>query len=125
RARLKLLLVLRRLEPQRIEIGMEMPARPISADEHQRPDRIAGGALDLGGGDVNTASLRLRLQLAADRRDRRLPTRLKRIRELISGKRRPIGPLPTWPLPIALDVCAFVFQTLEKRLPRRVECLRL
>src|SRR5262249_30276551 len=55
----------------------------------------------------------------------RLPTGIKRIGELISGKRRPIGPLPRWPLRVALDVCAFVFQTLEKRLPRRVECLRV
>src|SRR5262252_1616340 len=45
RARIKLLLVLRRFEPERIEIGMEMSARPISANQHQRPDRIAGGAL--------------------------------------------------------------------------------
>src|SRR5262249_59491574 len=65
RARLKLLLVLRRLEPERIEIGMEMPARPISADEHQRPDRIPGGALGLGGGDVNTPALALGLQPSA------------------------------------------------------------
>ena len=48
-ARIELLLVLRRLEPERIEIGVEMAARPVGADQHQRADRIAGRALDIGG----------------------------------------------------------------------------
>src|SRR5689334_20818652 len=33
RARIELCLVLRRLEPERIEIGVEMPARPVGANE--------------------------------------------------------------------------------------------
>src|ERR1700757_323702 len=73
RARIELFLVLRRFEAERIEIGMEVAARPIGANEHQRPDRIAGGALDLGGSDVDTAGLGLRFQLPADRRARLLP----------------------------------------------------
>src|SRR6516162_1109914 len=126
RARIKLLFVLRRFEPERIEIGMEVPARPISADEHQGPDRIAGGALDLDGGDFHTAGLRLRLELAADRRSsRRLPTGVKRGGEFVGGKRRPIGTPPRWLMRVALNVCAFVFQALEKRLPRRIERLRV
>src|SRR5712691_10858230 len=38
RARIELFLVLGRFEPERIEIGVEMAARPIGADQHQRPD---------------------------------------------------------------------------------------
>src|SRR5215472_14428783 len=124
-ARVELLLVLWRFEAERIEIGMEMAARPIGADEHQRPDRIAGGALDLGRGNVHTTDLRLCLQLAADRRGRLLPTGIERPGEFIGGKRRPIGPLPRWPLRIALHVRALVFEALKERLPRRVECLRV
>src|SRR6202795_3612615 len=45
-ARIELLLVLHRLEPERIEIGVEMTARPIGADPHQRPYRVPGRALD-------------------------------------------------------------------------------
>ena len=125
RAWIELFLVLRRFEAERIEIGMEVAARPIGANEHQRPDRIAGGALDLGGSDVNTAGLGLRFQLAADRRARLLPAGIKRSGQSIGGKRWPAGPLPRWPLRVALDVCAIVFQTLEERLPRRIERLRV
>ena len=93
-ARIELLLVLRRLEPERIEIGVEMAARPIGANEHQRPDRIAGRALDLGGGDVDAAALRLRLELVADRRTRVLPARVKRAGQRIRRDGRPIGTPP-------------------------------
>src|SRR4029077_2317920 len=82
-ARIELFLVLRRFEPERVEIGVEMAARPIGADQHQRPDRIAGGALDLGGGDFNTARLRLLFELAADRRGRVLPTGVKRAGQFV------------------------------------------
>ena len=49
--RFQLLLVTRRLQPERIEMGVEMAARAIGADEHERADRIAGGALDVGAGN--------------------------------------------------------------------------
>ncbi len=47
-ARIELLLVVRRLQAERIEVGVEMAARAIGANEHQRADRVAGGALDVG-----------------------------------------------------------------------------
>src|SRR5713226_4260716 len=40
-ARIEILLVPGRLEPERIEIGVEMAARPIGANQHQGADRIA------------------------------------------------------------------------------------
>ena len=58
-ARIELLLVLGRLEPERIEVGVEMAARPIGADQHQRMDRVARRLLHLGGGQLDAAGLRL------------------------------------------------------------------
>ena len=74
-ARIEFLLVLRRLEPERIEIGVEMAARAIGADQHQRADRVAGRPLDVGGGKLDAARLRLRLDLGAERRCRPRPSR--------------------------------------------------
>ena len=55
-ARIEFFFVLRRREPERIEIGVEMAARAIGADQHQRADRIAGGALDIGGREFDAAA---------------------------------------------------------------------
>src|ERR1700730_14815195 len=52
-ARIEFLFVLDRLEPERIEVGVEMAARPIGADQHQRPYRVARRALDIGGGKLD------------------------------------------------------------------------
>src|SRR5262249_53395955 len=116
-ARVELLLVLWRFEAERIEIGMEMAARPKGADEHQRPDRIAGGALDLGFGDVDAARLRLRFELAADRRRCVLPAGIECAGQSVRSKRRPVGPLPRRPLRIALDVGALILAALKDGLP--------
>src|SRR5580704_4791721 len=59
-AGIELLLVLHRLEVERIEIGMKVPARPVGADQHERVDGIAGGPLDFGSGQLNATALRLR-----------------------------------------------------------------
>src|SRR6185437_10975188 len=67
RAGLKLLLALGRFESERIELGVEMTARPVGADQHQGPDRIARWALNLRGRQVDAARLRLLLDLGADR----------------------------------------------------------
>src|SRR5579863_707770 len=67
RAGLKLLLALGRFESERIELGVEMTARPVGADQHQGPDRIARCALNLRGRQVDAARLRLLLDLGADR----------------------------------------------------------
>ena len=48
-ARVELFLVVARLEPERIEIGVEMAARAVGADQHQRVDRIARRLLHVFG----------------------------------------------------------------------------
>ena len=49
-------------EAERIEIGGEMAAHPIGADQHHRADRILGGLLDLGGGRAGARRESLRLR---------------------------------------------------------------
>ena len=49
--RFQLLLLTRRLQPERIEMGVEMSSRAIGADEHECADRVAGSALDVGAGE--------------------------------------------------------------------------
>ena len=51
--RIELFLVVRRLEAERIEIGVEMAAHAIGADQHERAHRIAGRPLDFGGGNFD------------------------------------------------------------------------
>ena len=65
-ARIELRLVLLRLEPERIELGVEMAAGAVGADQHQRVDGIARGLLHLGGGNLDALGLRLALDLVAD-----------------------------------------------------------
>ena len=58
-ARIELLLVLVRLEAERIEIGVEMAAHAVGADQHQGVDRIARRLLHVGRGELDAACLRL------------------------------------------------------------------
>ena len=55
-----------RLEAERIEIGIEMPARTVGTDQHQGADRIARRLLNLGGGEINAGRLRSRLDLLTE-----------------------------------------------------------
>ena len=48
-ARIELVAVLRQLESERIEIGVQMAADAVGADQHQDAHRIARRLLDDGG----------------------------------------------------------------------------
>ena len=82
--RIELFLVVRRFEAERIELGVEMAARAIGADQHQRADRIAGGAFDVGRGQIDAAALRLRLDLGADRLARFRPIAVERGDQIVA-----------------------------------------
>ncbi len=103
-ARIELFLVLRRLKPERIEIGVEMAARAIGADQHQRADRVARGAFDVGRGDVDAARLRLRLDLGAERLAGFRPVAVERGDEIAALRQRPVRPLPGRAARVFLDV---------------------
>src|SRR4029079_7078724 len=52
-ARIKFLLVVRRRQAERIEVGVDMAAGPISAYQHEGANRVARGAVDVRGGNVD------------------------------------------------------------------------
>src|SRR5262245_48828074 len=99
---------------------MEMAARPIGADQHQRADRTAGGAFDLSCRRLDTAGVRLRLQLAGNGRAGLLPI-VRCAGQLVAFRQWPIGAAPRRTARIALYVGAIVFQALEERLPSTVD----
>ena len=124
-ARIELLFVLDRLEPERIEIGVEMAARPIGADQHQRPYRVARRPFDVGGGKLDAAALRLRLDLDADAVADLGPVAVERRDEIAARQRRPIGPAPRRAARVHFNVGSVVLQALEERLPLGIDRLRI
>ena len=93
-ARIEVLLVMVRLEAERVEIGVEMPARAVGADQHQGVDRIARGLLDLGGGELDAGALGARLHLVADRLFDLVPIAIERGNEFAARRLRPVRPRP-------------------------------
>ena len=49
--RIELFAIARRLDAERIELGVEMAAHAVGADQHQRADGIAGRLVQFGRGD--------------------------------------------------------------------------
>ena len=47
-ARIEFFAIARRLDAERIELGMEMAAHAVGADQHQRANRIARRLMDIG-----------------------------------------------------------------------------
>ena len=92
--RIEFLLVLRRLEAERIEVGVEMSARAIGADQHQRPHRVARRPLDIRGGQLDALRLRLRLDLGADIFADLGPVAIESRGEIAAFGRRPARPAP-------------------------------
>src|SRR5271169_1175883 len=120
-ARLELAFGLARLERQRIEIGVEMPARPIGADQHQGANGIAGGAFDIGRRNIDTARLCLRLHFAAERLAGFGPIAVERGNQFAAFGHRPIRPRPGWAARVLDDIARVVLEALEERLPLGVD----
>ena len=53
RSRIELFVVLLPFEPERIEIGVEVTADAVGADQHQRVDRVARRLLHVRGGELD------------------------------------------------------------------------
>ena len=58
--------VLQALDAERIEIGVEVAADAVGADQHQRVDRVACGLLHVGGGEFDARALRPGAHLVAE-----------------------------------------------------------
>ena len=63
-ARIELFAVARGFDAERIEVGVEMAAHAVGADQHQRADGIAGGLVQFGRGDVGALLAALSVPLA-------------------------------------------------------------
>ena len=116
-ARIELLLVVVRLEPERIEIGVEMPARAVGADQHQRVDGIAGRLLHVGSRELDARRLRLGLDLVADRLLDLAPVAGERRDQFALRALRPVRPPPGRAGRGLADLGTAVLQALEERLP--------
>ena len=115
-ARIELLVVLRRLEPERIEPGMEMAAHPIGADQHQGADGVAGRLMDIGRSQPG-ARRGLRLQLAANRLLDLDPVAVQRRGQVVPGGQRPVRPRPGRSFRILLNFRRRILQAAEEIAP--------
>jgi hypothetical protein len=116
-ARIELLVVARRLEPERVEAGVQVAAGAVGADQHQRADGIARRLLHLGGGDLGAGDLRLGLDLVADRLLDLAPVAVERRDQLAPLGLRPVALLPRGAAGAARHVGGAVLEAREERLP--------
>ncbi len=119
--RIELFVVLRRLDSERIEIGVEVAAHAVSADQHQRANRIARRLLNVGCGQLGALGLRLRRELRADRLLDLRPVAVERGDEIVARRDRPVRLLPGRPFGAALNVGRLILQALEELLPLAVD----
>ena len=121
-ARIELLVVLARLEPERIEIGVEVAADAVGADQHQRADRIARRLLHVGGGELDAGVLRLGAHLVADLLLGLGPLAVERGEQLVALDERRLLPRGA---ARALGRVGAVLQAAEEGLPLGIDRIRV
>ncbi|MBA7468558.1 hypothetical protein ES707_03809 [subsurface metagenome] len=126
RARVELLAVLLRLDAERIELGVEMAAHAVGADQHQRAHGVARCLMQFGGRDVGAAlfsSLGLRLggELGADGLLDQRPVAVERGSQIIARRQRPVIASPGSAFGVLLHVSRAVLQALEELLPLAID----
>ncbi len=123
---MQLLVILLRLEAERIEIGVQMAAHAIGADHHQRAHAVAGGAMD------RVVALRrfgrrggARAQLVGDRLLGRRPVAVERVGQLVLGRDRPVRPPPRGAFGGLADARGIVAERVEELAPARLDRVRV
>ncbi len=101
---------------KRVEIGDQMAADPVGADDHQRADAVQHRLLDLIVADRDARLGGFRLDLLGLFRGLR-PLAVQRGRHLIIRNRRPVGACPAWPLCLSLGVGLGRAKLAEEALP--------
>ena len=119
--RIELCCVLLRLEPERVELGVEMAAHAVGADQHQRVDRIARRLLHVARGELDAGRLRLLLDLVADAPLGLGPLAVERGDQIAVRPHRPVRLFPGRALRALGDVGAIVLQRLEEVPPGGVD----
>ena len=117
RARVEFFFVFFRLEAERIELGMEMAAHAVGADQHQRVDGIARGLLHLGRGNLDAFALCLGGDFLAQPLFGFRPLPVERGHQIAVRAQRPIRFFPGGAARSFSDVGAVVFQAGEKLPP--------
>ncbi len=120
-ARIELFAIALRLDAERIEFSVEMPAHAVGADQHQGADRVAGRLVDVGGRRLDPLGLRLGGKLGADRLLDGDPVAVQRRGQFVAWGEWPVVAAPGGPLGVLLDVGRGVFQALEEFLPFGVD----
>ncbi len=104
---------------------MEVAARPIGADQHQRLDGIARGLLHLRRHEFDAGDLRLGAHLVAERALDLAPVAIERRGQFAARGLRPVAFAPGRAAGELRDVIAVVLKALEERLPFGVDRLRV
>ncbi len=123
RARIELFVAAAQCEAERIEIGVEVAADAIGADQHQRVDRIARRLLHVGGGEFDASRLRLGANLVADLLLGRGPLSVERGEGLVARDQRRL--LPRGAARAFGDVAAAVLQAAEEVAPLGIDRVRV
>src|SRR6187455_2052249 len=116
-ARIQFFLVLFRLEPQRIELGVEVAADPVGTDQHQRVNRIACRLQDVGRREFDTFCLRRCRDLLADLLFGFGPLTDERRDQIAIGTHGPVRLLPGGAASAFYNVGLLILQALEKSPP--------
>ena len=103
-ARIEFFAVARRLDAERIELGVEMAAHAVGADQHQRAHGIARGLMDVGRRQLAALGLRLGRELGADRLFDFDPIAVERGGQFVARRQRPVVPAPGRPFGVLADV---------------------
>ena len=118
---MQLLVILGRLQPERVEIGMQVAAHTVSADHHQSADAVASGALHIFGRNLRSRRLRLGGNLLADRLLDLDPVAIERGDELAVRMLRPVRFLPGCATRTLAHGRRIVLQRAEEFLPLRID----
>ncbi len=117
--------VLAFFEPERIEIGVQMPAHAVGADHHDGVDRIpcrlhdgfCGNDLAAGFGLFGDRLLGLDRHFA--------PIAIERRDHLAIGGARPVGALPAWAIGVFGDAIGTVGKIVEELRPTGIDAFRV
>ncbi len=105
-------------EPQRVEIGDQMAADAVGADDHQRAHRIEHRLADLRLAQRRTRLGAPRPHLVSDRPDKfGTPLPVQRRGQFVVRRRRPVGPRPGGPARVQRHVGIGIAEAGEERLP--------
>ncbi len=121
RARVELFAVARRLDAERIELGVEVPAHAVGADQHQGAYGISRRLMDICGRQLSALGLRLCRKLGADRLFDFRPIAVERRCQFVARGQWPVASAPRRSLGVFADVGRGVFQALEELLPLGID----